>query len=63
MEKPIVDSAGGMGNEAENGAGAEEGREKREKEIKAKFGGVAKKLVCQKRFPGPLNDEADGNAL
>jgi hypothetical protein len=52
-----------MGNQAENGAGAEEGREKREKEIKAKFGGVAKKLVCQKRFPGPLNDEADRNAL
>jgi hypothetical protein len=63
VEKPIIDSAGGMGNQAEDGAGAEEGREKREQEIKAKFGCVAKKSVSEKRFPGPLDDEANGNAL
>lgn len=63
MEKAIVDSAGGMGNQAENGAGAEEGREKREQEIKAKFGGVTKQFVCEKRLPGTLDDEPDRNAL
>jgi hypothetical protein len=35
MEKLVVNSAGRMGDKAENGAGAEEGREKREKEVKA----------------------------
>jgi hypothetical protein len=52
-----------MGNQAENGAGAEEGREKREQEIKAKFGGVTKQFVCEKRLPGTLDDEPDRNAL
>ena len=50
MEQPIVDSARGMGDQAENGAGAEEGREKREQEIKAKFGGVAKSLSARRDF-------------
>ena len=63
MEKSIVDSASGVGNKSENGAGAEERREKREKEIKSQFGGVAKKFVCKKRLPGPLADESDRNAL
>jgi len=50
VEQPIVDSARGMGDQAEKGAGAEEGREKREQEIKAKFGGVAKSLSARRDF-------------
>ena len=63
VKEIFVDTVGGAGGEAEDGACAEERGEKGEEEVEAKFGGVSEDVVGEEGPPGPLGDDVKGDAL
>jgi hypothetical protein len=55
VKETFVDTIGGAGGQAEDGACAEERGKKGEEEVEAKFGGVSEEVVGEAGPPGPVS--------